>query len=215
MRKPGTLVIPDSGKFFILPDKRTKGRNRAGPAPGPGLTMAEQERDTASLIRDLEDNDIETRHEAVRRLAASGDRAVGPLIQAMHDHNDNDFRWYAATALSKIGQPAIGPLITAMENDTTVGFRKYAAAALGQIGEPAVQPLIRAFSHEDPVLRGFIAEALCRIGGPAIGPLKELLNDDDPLLSRCAYLSLWKMDEGGIRALVGDNLDNDDKRSTR
>jgi HEAT repeat protein len=96
-----------------------------------------------------------------------------------------------------------------MERDRSVGFRKYAAASLGQIGEPAVQPLIEAFSHEDPELRGFIAEALCRIGEPAIEPLKQLLNHDDPLLKKCAYLSLWKMDESGIRALIDDGFPED------
>lgn len=169
--------------------------------------MIELERDTDSLIKDLTDADIAIRHEAVRRLAALGADAVGPLIHAMQERDDNDFRWYAATALAKIGEPTVGPLVSAMEQDRTRGFRKYAAAALGEIGEPAVQPLIKEFSSGDPELRGFVAEALCRIGTPAIGPLKALVHGDDELLSRCASLSLWKMDEAGVRALVDESPD--------
>ena len=184
----------------------------------PGLVrkkMTEPERTTDSLIRDLRDDDIKVRHEAVRQLAASGGAAVGPLIHAMQEYDDNDFRWYAATALVKIGEPSVGPLLTAMEHNRAKGFRKYAAAALGQIGEPAVQPLIKEFSVEDPELRGFVAEALCRIGPPAIGPLKELLDHDDALLSKCASLSLWKMDEAGIRALVENRPDEVGEEDTK
>jgi HEAT repeat protein len=177
--------------------------------------MTEPERTTDSLIRDLRDDDIKIRHEAVRLLVDSGGAAVGPLVHAMQEDDNNDFRWYAATALVKIGEPSIGPLVTAMKHNQTKGFRKYAAAALGQIGKPAVQPLIKEFSTEDPELRGFIAEALCRIGEPAIEPLKELLHHDDAMLSRCASLSLWKMDEAGIRALVEDRPDDGGERDSK
>ena len=130
--------------------------------------------ETGKLIDDLNNPDITVRREAVRRLGATGEQSVYPLIRSMHENNDPDFRWYAASALALAGETAIEPLIHAMEDDPDPGFRKYAAAALGQIGEPAVDPLIEAFPRGDTGMREFIALALvqdwktCHPAPPAV-----------------------------------------------
>ena len=51
-------------------------------------------------------------------------------------------------------------------------------------------------------MRGFLGEALCRIGEKALPALQELYNDADPVLRECAELTLWRMGEPGISAMV-------------
>ncbi|MCX6700015.1 MAG: HEAT repeat domain-containing protein, partial [Methanomicrobiales archaeon] len=83
--------------------------------------------ETDRLTGDLSSPDITVRREAVRRLGASGEQSVYPLIRLMHENNDPDFRWYAASALAIAGETAVVPLVRAMEDDPEPGFRKYAA----------------------------------------------------------------------------------------
>ncbi|MDD5142543.1 HEAT repeat domain-containing protein [Methanoregula sp.] len=155
-------------------------------------------------IARLSDPSLDVRHAAVTALQEIGEPAVVPLLKELGEAGDNDRRWYAAVALSRIGAPAIAPLIEAMKANPAQAFRRYAAATLGGMGEPAVIPLIDAMASDEAELRGFLSQALCRIGGPAIEPLRQRLHDADEIVRSCATLTLWKLGEAGVPAIVED-----------
>jgi HEAT repeat protein len=125
------------------------------------------------------------------------------VIEALAASSDNEERWYLAVSLVRIGRPALDPLVDALRDRRDPEFRRYAAATLAEFGEDAVDPLVRLLEVEDDTeLRGFAASALTRIGEPALERLREAV-EAGGTLGAVAGLVLWRMEEPGIRLLVG------------
>lgn len=166
------------------------------------ITMVEQD-EIKGWMEQLRSDDMDRQREASRRLGAAGERAVAPVIQALESASDDEERWYLAVALARIGAPALDPLVAALRDRRDQEFRRYASAALAEFGEDAVDPLVDLLGVEDdPQLRGFAALALNRIGEPAIDRLREAV-EEGGTLGAVAGLVLWRMEEPGVRALVG------------
>lgn len=166
------------------------------------IAMTEQ-KEIEEWIRQIGRGDIDRQREASRSLSDAGEAAVAPVIEALAASADPDERWYLAGALSRMGWPALDPLIAAIRARRDPGFRRYASAALAGIGEDAVAPLIDLLEVEDDAeLRGFVAQALARIGEPALEPLREAV-EAGGTRGVVAGLVLWRMEEPGIRTLVG------------
>ena len=105
-----------------------------------------------------------------------GAAVVGPLVEALGDHDRNVA---AAETLGTIGEAALPALIEVLR-DGTVIQRSFATDALAKIGGPAaIRALHVALGDEDDDVRGGAIYALGKIGGPdVVGPLIEALEDD-------------------------------------
>jgi HEAT repeat protein len=105
-----------------------------------------------SLIADLNCDDTMRCQHARRALVAMGERAVGPLTEALSSKK-HWVRWEAAKALGQIGSPtAIESLIGALE-DAEADVRWLAAEGLIAIGREALAPLLAALvEHADSLL---------------------------------------------------------------
>lgn len=174
--------------------------------PGVGETdviMMADRNEIEAWIRELKSDDMNRQREASSLLGAAGQDAVAPVIEALAASTQSDERWYLAVALARIGRPALEPLVAALRERRDPEFRRYASAALAELGTDAVAPLIALLEVEDDTeLRGFAAQALARIGEPAIEPLREAL-EAGGTRGALAGLVLWRMEEPGVRALVG------------
>lgn len=105
-----------------------------------------------SLIADLNcDDTIKCQH-ARRSLVNMGERAVGPLTEALSSEK-YWVRWEAAKALGQIGSStAVQSLIRALE-DNESDVRWLAAEGLIAIGQEAMEPLLIALiEHADSLL---------------------------------------------------------------
>jgi hypothetical protein len=108
--------------------------------------------DIDSLIADLNCDDMMRCQHARRALVAMGERAVGPLTEALSSKK-HWVRWESAKALGQIGSPtAVQSLIKALRDDES-DVRWLAAESLIAIGQEALQPLLRALiEHADSLL---------------------------------------------------------------
>ncbi len=105
-----------------------------------------------SLVADLNCDDAMRCQHARRALVAMGERAVGPLTEALFSRK-YWVRWEAAKALGQIGSPtAIQSLIKVLEDDAPA-VRWLAAEGLIAIGQEALEPLLMALiEHADSLL---------------------------------------------------------------
>jgi HEAT repeat protein len=118
---------------------------------------------------------------AARALAAIGEPAVQPLIQALPTRSTQTALTAAIVqALVDIGKPAVEPLLRALDS-SNIPVRNASEQALTRIGAPAIEELLRALRTGDWNLRRRIAHILTRLGDErAVGPLVEALSDQDP-----------------------------------
>ncbi len=121
------------------------------------------------LIPLLQDKVKAVREEAAATLAAIGDPAIAPLLEALR-HDDWLVRLHAVESLGKTRSPrAVEPLLSVLFNDQDSAVREDAVRALGEIGDPqAVDCLFTAM--REPSLRTLAVEALGRIGDPRAVP---------------------------------------------
>lgn len=154
------------------------------------------ETNTATLIKQLESSDRDTRREATYQLSHTGPAAkdaVPGLIKALGDE-DKQVWSNAVTALANIGpaaEPAIPALIESMDSKRGRSARRQyersqvilrSAYALSRIGAPAIPALIEALKGEDIPKRAGAAKALGGMeaaAAPALPALIENLSNGD------------------------------------
>jgi len=153
-----------------------------------GCENLTQEQKVERLIKQLQDQDVNVRMNAVRALMLIGtpaaikaaEGATPFLIQQLQNDQDKWVRMLAAMALSAVGEgtkDAVPALIQAVQ-DQDVSVRYYAAYALGKIGQDAkdaVPALIQALQNDHNIRgRDSATIALEKIGTPeALKAVKE------------------------------------------
>lgn len=143
--------------------------------------------------------DPEVRKPLVWALHMGGERAVGPLIEALRD-SDEWVRFGAVVVLAKIGAPAVVALVRALY-DTNPLVRAGAAETLGRIGDRrAVEPLANLLHDVDDDAWRQAAIALGRMGDArAVRPLIKILQSPVCELFTRAVKALGQI--GDVRAV--------------
>ena len=153
-----------------------------------GCENLTQEQKVERLIKQLQDQDVNVRMNAIRALMLIGtpaaikaaEGAIPFLIQQLQNDQDKWVRMLAAMALGPIGEGAVNavPALIQALQDQDVSVRYYAAYALGKIGQDAkdaVPALIQALQNDHNVRgRDSATIALEKIGTPeALKAVKE------------------------------------------
>jgi HEAT repeat protein len=142
---------------------------------------AKKEEKLFALITLLREGTLNFRWRAAEMLGDEGDlRAVGPLIEALHDPY-TDVSWIAAKSLGKLGDPeAVPHLIELLKSEDTWN-RFGAVIGLGTLGDPrAVEPLAEVLrSDQRRKVREKAAWALGKIGGEASQRVLEAWTDEE------------------------------------
>lgn len=139
----------------------------AGPGSAVCLSAAGQEPDPAiaQLVKDLQHKDRDVRHQAAKRAAVLGPKAlpaVPALVAALLEPEERPFCFEVSDALRKLGPHAV-PSLTAALRDAKVGLRAASAWVLSEIGAasaPAVPALLQALKDESALVRAYAARAL-------------------------------------------------------
>jgi HEAT repeat protein len=129
-------------------------------------------------IAALKDEDWALREDAATLLGEFRDsRAVGPLVEALHDE-DRAVRDAATAALRKIGAAVVPALLAALQ-DPNGNVQELAVAVLKDLPDPrAVEPLIGCLTNKNWIVRMHAAKGLGLAGGErAVAPLIPLLMD--------------------------------------
>jgi HEAT repeat protein len=146
------------------------------------LTISAQAADVDGLIKQLKDNDPDTRRKAAKQLADSGadaKPAMPVLIAALKD-NDLFVRRFAAQALGAIGEdaksalPALERVLKDQKEKKEV--QSAAVSALGKLGKGSVEVLANMVKDPDydTALRRSAAQALGAMGSDAKGGVAAL-----------------------------------------
>src|SRR4051812_3722036 len=80
----------------------------------PAVADDPDDKEIARLVKQLGDDDFDTREAATKRLQEIGKPAVGALVRAMKS-NDLEVRRRAEAVLTEIGKPAVDALVRAMK----------------------------------------------------------------------------------------------------
>jgi HEAT repeat protein len=124
---------------------------------------------------------------AATSLIRVGERAVAPLIEALHD-DQYVVRQAAAAALGDMGdRRAVEGLIDRLGDESEV-VRQSAAVSLGKLGATeAVEPLIRAVGDESELVRKAAVNGLGMIGDKrALPALKRAAAEDTEAVAQRA-----------------------------
>jgi hypothetical protein len=147
--------------------RRAIGKAASRAAAALALALAEADKPTADLVRDLESSDPRTRDLAVRVL---GDRrnpaAVPALLQRLADP-DPEVVERAVGALAQIRDPrAVGPLI-GLTQRREGSFVAELVLIIGDIGGPEAEAYLDTLQagHPDPNVRKAAREALGALRG--------------------------------------------------
>lgn len=153
-------------------------------------------RDILEIVRDLKDNEWQTRRAAVRELHQGGDERAIPLFVRMLGDAQPAVRRAAAEALADMGDwQAVEALMDSLE-DRDAYVRYYAVLALGRMGYAETVPLlVKRLRDPFPFVRGKSAWALGELADKqAIQPLIRMLQKDSFLENqREAALALGKL----------------------
>ncbi len=149
------------------PRQRTIPHEISEPAkqPEPKIQPKAAQSNIAQLLKDLQDESLETRKKAAFELGKTHDpQAVNALIEALNDENDQ-VSGIAARALGQIGDTrALQPLIEAL-GDASLNVRAAAAKGLGNLGDKrAITPLKKVLRDEDASVRKASSDALRTLG---------------------------------------------------
>ncbi|MEK6693285.1 MAG: HEAT repeat domain-containing protein [Nitrospirota bacterium] len=158
----------------------------------------------ADLIKNLDDEDVETRRLAAQGLADYGEESVPYLTKALGD-NDWRVRKTSVESFLKIGgRKVIESLISSLGIQDNAGARNSAIEALAKIGKEAVPSLINNFKGAHHDVRKFIIDILGEIGDIMSTPLLIVaLSDTDDNVRASAVEYLGKMgDERAIAPLL-------------
>jgi HEAT repeat protein len=135
--------------------------NELSKVPGDTFDLFYFGRDTDAILADF---------------MAMGEKAVPPLIDALH-HPNSGIRRRAVFVLEHLGdRRAVGPLIERLQ-DSNRTVRRFAADALGALGDrSAVDPLISSLGDREGGVQRAAARALGKLGDRrAVDPLLRLL----------------------------------------
>ena len=157
--------------------------------------------DVASLVRDLQAEDLQNRVTAAEELSllgAEAQQAAPALAKAAGDVSE-EVREYAVSALEDLGPPASSHLseIAELLTDSRPDVAYWAATLLGRMGEQggsAATSLAQALAADRPLaVRQRAAWALGQLGPVATGaeiPLREAAESGDPRLAQLAKQAL-------------------------
>lgn len=185
------IILFISVKLHVFPDQCYPGK------AGDSIDREKVERaresarqKVSALIRNNDGkNEVVLYADAVE-IAALGEYAVEPLVQALHN-NDEAARAIAAEALGEIGDKrAVEPLIAALSDKSSL-VRKKSVEALGLLGNRrAVNPLIRAIKDKDENVSYQAELSLGKLGDRrAVSPLIRALKDKEKM---CGALEALK-----------------------
>ena len=165
--------------------------------------------DISSLIRNLDDNDVNIRLKAMYALSMlnAKDHSVAPHL--IHHLNDTDMevRFAAVVVLGKLGTEAIPSLLQGLES-TLPEIRRGSAEAIGRIGPVArktIPTLVNMLNDAEPAVREKAAEALGDIGPvaeSAIQPLIRSLADADLYVCGKATSALASIGQVAVAPLM-------------
>jgi len=132
------------------------------------------------LIKNLDDEDVETRRLAAQGLADYGEESIPYLLKALGD-NDWRVRKTSVESFLKIGgRRVIESLISSLNIQDNAGARNSAIEALTRIGKETVPLLIDSFEGAHHDVRKFIVDILGEIGDRrATSLLINALSDSD------------------------------------
>ena len=99
-----------------------------------------------TLVKQLSDNDGQTREKARLALVDIGKEATLPLTKILGDR-DRQTRWEAAKALGAIADPAAIPALINTLEDNIFDIRWLASEALVTLGTDSVIPLLETLSR--------------------------------------------------------------------
>jgi HEAT repeat protein len=156
------------------------------------------------LIKNLDDEEVETRRMAAQGLADYGEESIPYLLNALGD-GDWRVRKTSVESFLKIGgKKIIDTLISALAIQDNAGSRNSAIEALTRIGKEAVPFLINSFKGAHHDMRKFIVDILGEIGDRRAVPiLIDALSDTDDNVRASAVEHLGKMgDEDAIAPLL-------------
>jgi HEAT repeat protein len=163
------------------------------------------DRDRASVLRDLVDEDEEVRRLAVERVAALPiDEAIPRLVERI---GDTSWRVRKAAVQRLVAYSettrVVDALIVALGDGENTGRRNSAVEALVDCGSRAVSQLVAAMESLDPDVRKLVVDALAGIGDPRSAPaLIEMLEDPDANVRAAVSDALGTIDSEDVaRAL--------------
>jgi len=99
-----------------------------------------------TLVKQLSDNDGQTREKARLALVDIGNEATLPLTRIL-GNRDRQTRWEAAKALGAIADPAAIPALINTLEDNIFDIRWLASEALVTLGTDSVIPLLETLSR--------------------------------------------------------------------
>jgi HEAT repeat protein len=144
------------------------------------MTFEFDDRDRASVLRDLVGEDEEVRRLAVERVAALPvDEAIPHLVERIGDDSWR-VRKAAVERLVACSERTrvVDALIMALGDGENTGRRNSAVEALVDCGSRAVPQLVAAMESQDPDVRKLVVDALAGIGDPRSAPALVGRRDD-------------------------------------
>lgn len=183
---PVAIVARRDGLGFWLIDRGEGGgrlyRLSYDGADAEPMAAVSRDETPAAWIAALDAPALSVRLDAQDRLVASGDSAVGPLVDRLRGGDPATGRAHALWALDRLGTAEARAAIRSVLSDHAPQVRLQAVRSCGvrRDGE-AVGALVKLIDDRDPAVRREAAIALGRIGDSAAVPaLLEALGDADP-----------------------------------
>lgn len=154
-------------------------------------------------LRQLRSENTGIRRKAARRLSECPDqRAVEPLITALHDQ-DIDVADFSAKALGRIGNaPAVSALINSLQLKT---LRRHAIVGLCETRDLlAIDPLIEALEWGDAALRNDVILALVKTGTDSafVAVWKALTHSVPEIIFKDLAQSMKEAEKAHLRTLL-------------
>lgn len=173
---------------YLLPAFACAGLGAAEPpaAPGPDQSLY-QGKPQDYWLRQLKDDDLLAREEAVAVLADAGPAAGAalPALKGLLKDPAATVRLQAAVAVWKIGRKsdAVTPVLIEALKGSDRAARQTALRTLAQMGlaaKDALPALGWALNDSDARVRQLAADVLDQMGDAAVPALAERLKDHDP-----------------------------------
>ena len=157
--------------------------------------------EAAHLLVDASDDEDDRAHPSVvTAIAAIGEPAVRPLLEAFREPWPR-FRRILMSVLAAIGVPAVSPLRQLLRSEDPL--MEAAADTLSLIGKAAVPALLEALSDPSPAVQAAAARALGSMDDDrAARPLVSLLDQANEDVRTAAAGALADLGEPAVRPLV-------------
>ncbi len=176
------------------------------------MSVEFDERDRASIVRDLRDSDEEVRRLAVERVdALPSEDAIRRLIECLGDSSwrvrkSSIERLVARSEVADVANALVG----ALGDGENPGRRNAAVDALIHFGERAIPALLAERTSYDVDVRKLVIDALAGIADPSTSDsLLEMLEDSDPNVRASAADALGAIGGAGVpQALIRKAADS-------